>query len=240
MNKMTLVLLPGLDGTDVLFGPLIESLPPWVCPMVVEYPAGGVNSYEALLEMVDEKVAALESFAILGCSFGGPLAAMIAARRPSQVSALVLCATFILPPRPGLVPYRFLARTPLIALLRTLRRFRYWIPGLASNDLRRAKAAIWAKVGAGTLAKRSRAVLGVDARAQLAACRAPLPYLLFTQDEVVPRLSLDGVLAVAPQTQVAEVEASHHGLFTHPADSAARIVGFLNDIGAHQRACHHD
>jgi len=228
MNKTTLVLLPGLDGTGILFGPLIENLPSWICPVVVQYPAGGANSYEALLELVDGEVAALESFAILGCSFGGPLAVMIAARRPSQVSALVLCASFIAPPCPRVVPYRFLVRTPVIAVLRTVRRFRYWIPGFASNELRRAKAAIWEKVGAGVLATRSRAVLRVDARAQLRACRAPLLYLLFTQDEVVPRMSLDEVLAVAPHAQVDEVEGSHNGVFTNPVDSAACIAGFLS------------
>jgi hypothetical protein len=38
-----------------------------------------VNSYEELLEIVDGEVASLGSFAILGWSFGGPLALMLAA-----------------------------------------------------------------------------------------------------------------------------------------------------------------
>ena len=37
----TLVLLPGLDGTEVFFRPLLASLPEWVRPHVVSFPPAG-------------------------------------------------------------------------------------------------------------------------------------------------------------------------------------------------------
>ena len=115
MNPTTLVLLPGLDGTEIFLGPLRRHLPEWIRPVVVRYPVAGDNRYEALLPLIHAEVASLDRFAILGWSFGGPLALMVAAQRPKQVSAIVLCATFVTPPHRGLVPFRFALRGPVIA-----------------------------------------------------------------------------------------------------------------------------
>jgi pimeloyl-ACP methyl ester carboxylesterase len=177
--------------------------------------------------MADGKLASLGNVAILGWSFGGPLALMVAARRPSQVSALILCATFVTPPIPRLVPFRFIVITPVVAVMRTLRRLRYWIPGFAASDLRRAKAELWRQVGARVLAARSRAVMNVDARALLKACRAPLMYLSSTDDRVVRGFCRDEVTAIAPQTKLCEITGPHLALFTNPDEAAASIASFL-------------
>jgi len=228
MIDTSLVLLPGLDGTEIPFGPLLRHLPPWVHPAVINYPNVGANSYEELLEWVDKKTTHLSNFAILGSSFGGPLALMLQARHPSRVSAVALCASFVTPPRPRLVPFRWFARTPVIGTVRAVRRLRYVIPGFASDELRRAKAALWRRVGARVLAARSRAVLTVDARSLLRDCRAPLLYLWYTRDEGVPRSCLNEVTAIAPHAHVTEVEGTHHGLFMNPMASAACIADFLS------------
>jgi pimeloyl-ACP methyl ester carboxylesterase len=70
-------------------------------------------------------------------------------------------------------------------------------------------------------------VLGVDVRTQLQQCAAPLMYLAFTRDDVVPRDNCDEVKSLAPQTHVVEVNGSHQGLFTNPVPSAALITEFL-------------
>ena len=220
-------MLPGLDGTGIFFGPLLRHLPAWIDPVVITYPASGANDYKDLLPIVMDEVAALKSFVILGWSFGGPLALMVASQCPSQVSGVILCGSFVTPPRPGLVPFRFAISAPLIGLIRALRRLRLLIPGYATSELRRSKTITWRRVTASVLASRSRSALSVDARPQLRACSAPLMYLASTRDEVVSRASLNEVLAIAPQTQVAEVEGPHFALFTNPVQSAACIVKFL-------------
>jgi pimeloyl-ACP methyl ester carboxylesterase len=223
----TLVLLPGLDGTGVLLAPLLRTLPAWIRPVVIKYPAGGTNRYEDLIQFVDGELASLEDFAILGWSFGGPLALMAAARHPSRVSAVILCSTFVTPPIPKLVPFRFIVVTPVVAVMRTLRRLRYWVPGFASTELRRAKAELWSSVGARVLAARSRAVMTVDVRSLLETCRAPLMYLSSTNDKVVRRFSRDEVTAIAPQTIVHEIHGPHLALFTNPVAAADVISRFL-------------
>src|SRR5262245_58231515 len=82
--KKTLVLLPGLDGTEIFYRPLIESLPEWIEPLVVTYPAGSKNSYGELLELAATAVAKVPEFWIFGWSFAGPLALMLASREPTR------------------------------------------------------------------------------------------------------------------------------------------------------------
>jgi pimeloyl-ACP methyl ester carboxylesterase len=233
--RTTLVLLPGLDGTEIFFGPLLRHLPCWVEPIVIVYPTSGNNDYQAdLLPIVMSKVAALKSFVILGWSFGGPLALMVASRCPSQVSAVILCGSFVTPPRPGLVPFRCVVSPPLIAFVRAIRRVRLLFPGYATTEFRHAKAVTWGRVNSRVLASRSRTALSVDVRPQLRECRARLMYLASTRDEVISRASLDEILAIAPQTQITEVEGPHFALFTNPVQSVARIVNFLCEIDEDQ------
>lgn len=226
--RKTLILLPGLDGTEIFFGPLLKHLPSWIDPVVIVYPATGTNDYKELLPIVMNEVAVLESFVILGWSFGGPLALMVASQCPSQVSGVILCGSFVTPPRPGLVPFRFAISAPVIAVVRAIRRTRLLIPGYATTEFRRAKAITWRRVNARVLASRSRSALSVDVRPQLRDCRARLMYLASTRDEVISRSCLNEVLALAPQTQVAEVEGPHLALFTNPVQSAACIANFLH------------
>lgn len=225
--KTTLVLLPGLDGTEVFFGPLLRHLPSWIDPVVIVYPTSGNNDYKDLLPIVMNEISALKSFVILGLSFGGPLALMVAAQCPSQVSGVILCGSFVTPPRPGLVPFRFIVSAPLILVVRAIRRTRLLISGYATTEFRRAKAITWKRVTASVLASRSRSALSVDARPQLRECRARLMYIICTRDEVISRASLDDILAIAPQTQVAEVDGPHFALFTNPVQSATYIANFL-------------
>ncbi len=226
-TTQTLVLLPGLDGTEIFFGPLLAQLPPWIDPVVVTYPANGPNGYDDLMPTVLEAVDKLKEFAILGWSFGGPLALMVAARRPAQVTGVLLCSTFVTPPHPGLTPYRSAVTAPVIATVRALRRMRFLIPGWATTELRKAKGMTWRRIKSGVLARRARAALGVDARMLLADCRTPLLYLVSTRDEVIARRNLEEVLAHAPHTKVVEIEGPHLALFTNPVQSAACIANFL-------------
>ncbi|MEQ1881517.1 MAG: alpha/beta hydrolase [Burkholderiales bacterium] len=227
MPRTTLVLLPGLDGTEIFFGPLLAHLPSWIDPVVVTYPASGPNTYDSLATIVDAAVDGLANFVILGWSFGGPLALMVAARMPTQVSGVVLCGSFVTPPHPSLVPFRYAVIGPVVAVVRAIRRLRLLMPGRATTELRAAKAITWRRVHSGTLAARARAVLNVDARALLAACNSRILYLMATEDEVISRANLDTVLAISPKTEVAEIEGPHMALFTNPSQSAARIVDFL-------------
>jgi len=84
----TLLLLPGLDGTEVLFGPLVRSAPQGIEVSAVTYPRGPANRYEDLLPRVRKSLPQDRPFYLLGWSFSGPLALM-AAERPPLLSGVI-------------------------------------------------------------------------------------------------------------------------------------------------------
>lgn len=144
-----MVLLPGLDGTEVLLQPLVASLPGWVRPVVVTYPTSGGNSYADLLALARHAVADLPDCHVLGWSFAGPLALMLAAAEPNKVRGVILSA----------------------------RRLPLWLFRPPTHPLRRAKSETWRRVSARVVAKRLRAIARVDARALLRDCRQPVLYI---------------------------------------------------------------
>ena len=75
---MHLLLLPGMDGTGRLFGPLLRALPPALSPVVVAYPVDQPYGYAELLPLVEAAAPAGAEFVVLGESFSGPLALLLA------------------------------------------------------------------------------------------------------------------------------------------------------------------
>ena len=174
-----------------------------------------------------QKTVCLKSFVILGWSFGGPLALMVAANMPSQATGIILCGTFVSSPRRWLTPLRFVLIPPVVAVIRALRRTRLLIPGYASIELRKAKAVTWKTVKASALASRARAALSMDTRAILCECRTELLYIAATRDEVISRKHLHEIRTIAPHTQLAEIEGTHLAMFNNPAQSADCILNFI-------------
>src|SRR5262249_21500880 len=148
-----LVLLPGLDGTDVFFRPLAALLPPSIRPLVVRFPQSGDNGYDELLGFVRRAVAKIPEFYVLGSSFSGPLAVLLAATEP-RVRGIILSASFLRSPRPTVARFKFAAVGPVIWMLRAARRIPVWTLRRRQDALRRAKAETWSNVSAHCLAKR--------------------------------------------------------------------------------------
>src|SRR5258705_1882619 len=98
MNQLTLVLLPGLDGTGRLFNPLMEVLPPYLIPLVIPYPANKFLGYSKLLKYARGQIPTDKPFVLLAESFSGPVAVEFAATHPSNLEALILCASFVTNP----------------------------------------------------------------------------------------------------------------------------------------------
>lgn len=97
---MRLLLLPGMDGTGRLFAPLLAALPPDIDGEPVAYPPDEPLGYEGLLPLVEAAAARGGDFVVVGESFSGPLALLLAARSPPGLRGVVLCATFIRFPLP--------------------------------------------------------------------------------------------------------------------------------------------
>lgn len=226
-SPITLVLLPGLDGTDVFFRPLLASLPEWITPHVVQFPQSGANQYSDLLGIVRGAVSQYSSFYLLGSSFSGPLALMLAATAPERVLGVILSTTFVQPPRPIYARLRFAAVAPMIWMIRAGRRIPAWLSREPIDQLRQDKTETWRRVSSSVVATRIRALLDVDARELLQACPHPVLCIAGSDDGVVPRQNVEEIVAVRPSVQVRMIEGRHFAMYTNPTAAVAAITEFI-------------
>ena len=221
---MTLVLLPGMDGTGTLFEPFIGALGPGFTVNVVRYPTAEPLCYAELEALARAALPAEGPFVILGESFSGPIAISLAASCSSQLKGLVLCCTFVQNPRP-----LFFGLQPLVGLLPVtmvpIGVLSHMLFGRYSTAaLRSALALALAQVSPAVLRARLRAVLTVNASAKLTALKVPSLYLRASQDQVVPHRASQLVSQLSPRTRVVEIEGPHCLLQASPL-AAARVIG---------------
>ena len=226
-SPITLVLLPGLDGTDVFFRPLLASLPEWITPHVVQFPQSGANQYSDLLGIVRGAVSQYSSFYLLGSSFSGPLALMLAATVPERVPGVILSTTFVRPPRPIYAQLRCAAVAPTIWMIRAGRRIPAWLSREPADQLRQDKTETWRRVSSRVVAARIRALLDVDARELLRAYPHPVLCLAGRHDGIVPWRNVEEIVAVRPSVQVRTIDGRHFAMYTNPTAAVAAITEFI-------------
>lgn len=228
-RKTTLVLLPGLDGTETFFRPLLAALPTWIKPVVVTYPTWGANDYSDLLLVVRAAIADSREFYVLGWSFSGPLALMLAATEPNRIRGVILCASFVRSPLPGLSSFRFAVVSPVVHLVRLAHRVHLLWTTDSRNMLRHDKAATLARVPSHIVAARARVILALDARDYLRKCPRPVLYVAGSRDRLVPSWNADEVVRELPSTKLVTIDGPHLALYTNPGAAAQAIVGFIRE-----------
>ena len=229
MTPTTLLLLPGLDGTEVFFKPLVAALPQWVRPKIVCFPSSGANEYADLLALAQEMVSEIPTCFVLGSSFAGPLALMLAEAEPDKVRGVILATTFVSPPRRLYSRMRFLATGPAIWLLRACRRIPVWLSRGPTAQLRLDKAETWKRVSARVVAARIRALLTIDVRQLLKDCSVPVLCIAGESDGVVPKGNVEEIVRLRPSVRVRIIRGSHFALYTNPSGAAKAITDFLSD-----------
>jgi pimeloyl-ACP methyl ester carboxylesterase len=228
MKLPSLVLLPGLDGTGHLFGPLLAALPSNVSTVVVSYPSDTPFGYSALLPLVLGAPPADRPFVLLGESFSGPLAIMAAAAHPSGLVGVVLCASFIRNPHPYVPSVLSSAvRSPVLRLFPRFAQIKALLGGYSSPALRSLTREAVSRVAPAVLACRIREVLRVNVAQQLRACSVPVLYLRAGSDFVVPAWNVKTIRKVNPAVQVLSLQGPHMVLQAVPAAAAEAISHFL-------------
>ena len=221
---MHVVLLPGLDGTGLLFAPLLATMPDGFSAEVISYPAG-IQGYAAATQHVADRLPAGAPCLVVGESFSGPVAVRIAAKWPSQVAGVVLAAGVIgplWPPGLSRLPIQLLRRLPLrskaarLALLgpRSLPE----LDALLCRALRRVPQE--------TLARRVHEVLKVDAAEDLRRIAVPMCYLQPTRDLLLGRRSGHRMQQVRPDAERVDVPGPHLILQYDPVRAWAAIARF--------------
>ena len=216
------VVLPGLDGTGELHDEFRRASPSGAVCDVVSYPADQCLDYDELVRYVEARLPVDERFVLIGESFSGPVATRVAARFPDRVMALVLCSSFVTPPRSTML--RVAARETLFRLRLPERVLSMlMLSPLATPALSARFTATLRQVQPVVLACRVRALLSVDDRATLRNVRCPVGYLRGTFDRLVPERPLREITAALPSTRVYRIAAPHAILQTAPGAAWACI-----------------
>lgn len=176
-KEVSIVLLPGLNGTTGLFKPLMDNIPEEYNVLPLSYPSDQKLSYSELKILVQEKLNTISgSYILLGESFSGPLSLMIARDKPEGLVGIALVATFIQAPNVKLgqfLPWRlgFTLTKPLYSLrfLVSQNKNKGLINSI-STELQRVKPEV--------LADRIQSIFSVNAISDLKHCEIPLTYLL--------------------------------------------------------------
>lgn len=225
-----LVLLPGLDGTGLLFADFVAKLrviAPEIEPIVVRYPTDRALGYAELERIARESLPNDRPFVLLGESFSGPIAISIAASRPSGLMGLILCCTFVRYPR---------------ALFRKLHRFAPFVPvkGRIVSFARRIAAhqpiapAVEAKlmeasgrVSSKVFRARITELLGVDVSQKLREIDVPILDLRALRDGVVPNRAAKEIRQLGSQVCVVEMNGPHFLLQAMAKETAVAVRDFL-------------
>ena len=226
---MRLVLLPGLDGTGLLFEPLCRELPAILEPVVMDYPRDRETSYDELLELTLPRLPSTEPYILLGESYGGPLSLKLAAAHPIGLRGVILTASFVTCPH-GYVPKwtshlvvpAMFYPAPLFAKLKAV------VGRYSTPEIQALIGRGLATVSPAVIAARIREVITTDVTKELLACEVPILYIQATHDYVVPASNLEKIQALRPNVEVARVEAPHMILQTQAAISAKIIEEFAN------------
>jgi pimeloyl-[acyl-carrier protein] methyl ester esterase len=221
---ITLVLLPGLDGTGMLFRPFIDALPPGVHPLVIDYPP---NTQLSLMELTRLVASRLPEgrIVLLAESFSGLVALTLLASRLRPIDAIVFCASFAEPPKSWL---KYLVHLSLFAgsFVRFAPSFCMRRLCLGRGDcmepFTRLKQAL-SEVSPQVLAHRFR-LIATERISAPGRFDVPCYYLQAKHDHLVPSRSVDWFERHFKNFHLEEVDGPHFLLQAKPGDCARRVV----------------
>jgi len=211
-----LILVPGLDGTGLLFYrqvPLLERH--W--QVTTHRHRDSATEMRELIEELDARVrqiAAGQRVTLVGESFGGALSLSYALAHPDRVARLVILNSFpYFGPQARLwLGYHLLRATPwgMMRMVRQLTAWRLHSPHTGPEELRRFHELIRATTRQGYLS-RLHMLRSYDVRPRLHELRIPVLYLAADQDHLVPSVEQATLMAsLTPGSTMRVLEGHGH------------------------------
>jgi len=224
----TLVLMPGLDGTGLLFERFVSALPPNIRTCIIEYPKGAspIEEYAAVVE----RGLPAGRVVLLAESFSGIVALYLLRKHHVLAEKVIFVASF------GSIPRRYL-RTLLpffpalawsIPLIPSAAwRFFCLGAGATPADIAKFKGVL-AQVNPWVVAHRLKLV----ASAKIAddpRIDVPAYYLQAEGDRLVPHSAAEHLRTLFSHFTLLRVPGPHFLLQTSPAECAQLIAGIVLD-----------
>ena len=225
---MKLVMLPGMDGTGELFHAFANALDNRFETLIVEYPTDQLLSYAELEGVVTPRLPQHEPYTLIGESFSGPIAISIAAKRPRNLHAFILCSTFCRNPRPELgFLSKFVTAIPIQSLPISIIG-RFLLGRHTTSERISSLKAVLRRVDAKVLRQRLQLILTVDVSDKLRSVRIPSIYFRGTEDLLIPKGAVALIHKNLPSLSVVCFEAPHFLLQTVPIEASSALVEFLD------------
>ena len=193
---VTVVLLPGMDGSGALFEDFASELK--AKSIVISYPDDQPLGYGELNEFVLAALPNNEPFILLAESFSGPIAIALAGRHLPLLRAVVLVCSFAQPPLRspfGARRFRLRPECCLVAFVLQLQKRD------SSASCARLRPRVWKA--------RLRAVLAVDSTTSLGRIQVPVLYLRASEDSVVFRSASEVISEHVWGAKIMEIEGPH-------------------------------
>ena len=224
---MDVLLLPGMDGTGLLYLRLVQALPKAWRTTVLDYPADVIVGYEELLLQVSS-LAPERPFLLVAESYSTPLAISFAATHPKHLKGVVLCAGFAFSPLVGWKKFCASLVSPVLFRLPlndwVLRRFLIGEGGVPAlvEEVRDAIASIRPSV----LAARLQEILKCDVLMDLRNVAVPMLYLQASHDRLIGDESLAAMKRCRGDLIVQKITGPHL-LFQREPEKAANAIEFF-------------
>ena len=230
LGRLNLLLLPGLDGTGLLFRPLLAVLSPKITTTIVAYPPSEPLGLQALGALVARQLPA-EGAVVLAESFSGLVALTLLGSAPARVRGVIFVGAFAEPPRPFL-----LRLAPLISrsvvLARSVPAFllRQYCLGkeATASDLGMLREAI-SRVSPEVLAQRLRLVAARHSFGKV-PIEMPFCYVRASEDRLVPASCANWFQQRLPKCQIVEADGPHFILQTKSRDCARLIERMVESL----------
>ncbi len=217
-----------MDGTGVLFQPLLQVLPPFLQPTVVAFPSDIPLDYADLLPIVHDACPTSDDYVILAESFSGPLAVKFAESAGPNLRGLILCVTFVRSPVP-----RFLTALANSLVFRLIPRFlmrRILLGKYSTPALKKLLASALAPVDPGVLAARAHTVGKVDELSTLQRLAIPVFVLAAENDRLIPKRRVAELRRDRSLDRYTELPGPHMLLEVFPKPCADAIGEFVASI----------
>jgi len=228
--KEHLVLVPGIDGTGLLFYRQIPALERQFAITTTRH-RDDARSMEDLVDDLDreiERVAAGRPVTLLGESFGGALTLSYALAHPERVERVVILNSFAhFGSQARLwLGYHLLRATPwgMMRIVRQLNASRMHSPQTERDEIDRFHELMRATTREGYLS-RMRILRDYDIRDQLPSLNVPALYLAADRDTLVPSVEQARLMSeLTPSATMRVLEGHGHSCLIAPDLDLAAIL----------------
>jgi pimeloyl-ACP methyl ester carboxylesterase len=229
-HQTTLVMLPGLDGTGLVFDPLLKHLNEDIEAQVVRYPADRVMSFQEHVDFARKQLPLKKPFVLLAESFSGPIGLQILSDPPDNLKGVLLVATFARHPTPFFLDAGlYLPQQLILNLFSKTFLGRFFCLGGASPESVDILQNALKSVKLNVLSNRLKILAELPPPPEI-SFSGPCLYLQAKNDLLVPERATVPLKQLLPQLQIEQVPGPHITLLAHPETGAQRISNFISGL----------